>query len=272
MIFNWSWTGGISASELQSGAPVKSANVPARCRRSQRCPKIMKRRIVQTFTALGLIALLAGCTMPSGRPDYTANGALIGGASGAMIGAVADRHAPGVGALIGGAAGLVTGGLIGHGMDQQAEARERSVPPPGYVPPPVPPPPSLDDIKAMSKAGVTDDAIIGQINNSRAVYHLDANALIDLHNAGVSEKVITYMENTANMVVAQAPPPPPAETAVVAPGPDYVWVEGEWVWNGSAYTWIGGRWVLPPYHHAVWVRAHWEHGTHGWYRVGGQWH
>jgi hypothetical protein len=37
----------------------------------------------------------------SGQPDRTTNGALIGGASGAAIGALADRRAPGVGALIG---------------------------------------------------------------------------------------------------------------------------------------------------------------------------
>ena len=79
------------------------------------------------------------------------------------------------------------------------------------------------------------------------MYHLDANALIDLHKAGVSQKVIAYMVNTANPVVAQAPPPPPAETMVVAPGPDYVWVDGEWVWNGGTWVWIGGRWALPPY-------------------------
>lgn len=229
----------------------------------------MKPFIVQTVTALGLISLLAGCTTPSGRPDYTANGALIGGASGATIGALADRRAPGVGALIGGAAGLLAGGLVGHSMDQDAEARERAAA--AYAPPPPVPPPSLNDIKAMARAGVSDDAIIAQINNSRAVYHLDADALIDLHNAGVSEKVITFMENTVNVVATQAPPPPPTETVVVAPGPDYVWMDGEWVWNGGAYIWIGGHWALPPYRHAIWVRARWEHGPRGYYRVGGHW-
>ena len=58
----------------------------------------------------------------------------------------------------------------------------------------------------MTRTGMSDDVIIGQINNTRAVYNLDANALIDLHNAGVSQKVIAYMVNTANTVVAQAPP------------------------------------------------------------------
>ena len=231
----------------------------------------MKAIIVKAVTAIGLAGLLAGCTTPSGRPDYTANGALIGGASGAAIGALADRRAPGTGALIGGAAGLIAGGLIGHSMDQQAEYRSRYASPPAYYPPPPGPPPSVGDIKGMAKASLSDDVIIGQIINTRAVYNLDANALIDLHNAGVSQKVIAYMVNTANTVVAQAPPPPPAETVVVAPGPDYVWVNGEWVWNGGTWVWIGGRWALPPYRHVVWIGARWEHGPYGWHRVGGHW-
>jgi Glycine zipper/WXXGXW repeat (2 copies) len=230
----------------------------------------MKTIVVQTVTGIGLVSLLAGCTTPYGRPDYTANGALIGGASGAVLGSLADRRAPGAGALIGGAAGLIAGGLIGHSMDQDAEARERAAA--TYAPPPPStPPPSINDIKAMARAGVSDDVIIAQIVNSRAVYNLDADALIDLHNAGVSEKVITCMENTVNVVVGQAPPPPPAETVVAAPSPDYVWVDGAWAWNGVTYVWIGGHWVLPPYRHAVWVRVHWERGPRGWYRVGGRW-
>jgi hypothetical protein len=230
---------------------------------------MLKTIIVKSVAAVGLAGLLAGCTTPYGQPDYTANGALIGGASGATIGALADRREPGIGALIGGAAGLIAGGLVGHSMDQQAEAR--SAPPPAYYPPPPGPPPSINDIEAMTRSGLSDDVIIGQINNTRAVYHLDANALIDLHKAGVSQKVIAYMVNTANPVVAQAPPPPPAETMVVAPGPDYVWVDGEWVWNGGTWVWIGGRWALPPYRHAVWVGVRWERGPYGWHRAGGHW-
>ena len=230
----------------------------------------MQRTVVRFAAAAGLAGLLAGCTTPSGRPDYTANGALIGGASGAAIGALADRRAPGAGALIGGAAGLIAGGLIGHSMDQQAEARWRSAPPPTYYPPP-PPPPSIADIKAMTRSGLSDDVIIGQIITTRAAYNLNADALIDLHSAGVSQKVIAYMVNTANPVVAQAPPMPPTETVVVAPCPDYVWVDGEWCWNGGTWVWVGGRWALPPYRHAVWFSARWERGSHGWHRVGGHW-
>ncbi len=79
----------------------------------------------------------------------------------------------------------------------------------------------------------------------------DASALIDLKNAGVSQRVIAYMINTRTTVVAQAPPVPPAETVVVAPGPDYVWVERQWTWSGRSWVWIGGHCVLPPRPDAV---------------------
>lgn len=231
----------------------------------------MNHTFVRCLTGLALASMLVGCTSPGGRPDYTGSGALIGGASGAAIGAIADRRNPGAGALIGGAAGLITGGLIGHSMDRQAEARSYSAPPTAYVPAPPGPPPSLNDIKAMARAGVSDDNIINQINNTRAVYHLDSSAIIDLSNAGVSQKVIAYMINSADTVASQAPPPPQTETVVLSPGPDYVWVGGEWVWNGGAWVWIGGRWVLPPYRHAAWVEARWVRGPRGWYREPGRW-
>jgi len=227
----------------------------------------MKNTLVKVLTLAALSGILTGCVAPDGRPDNTGTGALVGGASGAAIGAMADRRNPAAGAAIGGVAGLITGALIGHSVDQQNAARERA---PGG--PALPPPPSLADIKALARAGVSDDIIINQINNSRAVYHLDASAIIDLSQAGVSQRVITYMINTTDTVVAtQAPPPPQTEVIVAAPGIGYTWVGGEWIWNGGAWVWVGGRWVRPPQPRAVWVEACWVRGPHGWYHQRGYW-
>ncbi|HTH46022.1 MAG TPA: YXWGXW repeat-containing protein [Candidatus Limnocylindria bacterium] len=237
----------------------------------------MKILVVKWVSLVALTGILAGCVDSYGRRDNTGSGALIGGASGAAIGAIADRRNPGAGALIGGVAGLITGGLIGHSVDQ-AEARR--YPPPTYVPPPpnyvpgtpAPPPPvSVADVENLSRSGMSDNDIINRINNTHTVFHLDADAIIALKNAGVSQNVIAYMVGTANSVASQAPPPAPTETVVVPPGPDYVWEPGEWVWNGGAWVWVGGRWAIPPYRHAVWVEAHWVAGRHGWYRVPGHW-
>ena len=232
----------------------------------------MKSKFTGILALTGLVALLAGCVSPDGRPDNTGTGALMGGATGATIGALADWRNPGAGALIGGAAGLIAGGLVGHSVDQQNEARRQYYAgPPPYPAAPPPQPLSIAEVKSMSKAGVSDDTIINQINNTRTVYHLDANTIIDLTNSGVSQRVISCMINTASAVASQAPPTPQVETVVAAPGPDYVWVNGEWIWNGATWVWISGRWVLGPYPHAIWVSARWEYGPYGWHHVPGHW-
>jgi hypothetical protein len=79
----------------------------------------LKHLSLALVTGLGLTA--AGCSTNAGT------GALIGGASGAGIGAIIghnshDRTAEG--ALIGGAVGAIGGGLIGNEIDK-SQARER---------------------------------------------------------------------------------------------------------------------------------------------------
>jgi hypothetical protein len=51
------------------------------------------------------------------------------------------------------------------------------------------------------------------------------------------------------------PPPRPRVVAVrpVAPGPDYVWVDGYWYPVGGHYKWHAGYWSRPPYVGARWV-------------------
>jgi hypothetical protein len=54
---------------------------------------------------------------------------------------------------------------------------------------------NLADLKALAKAEVADDIVISQINNTRSIFSLTAQAIIELKNAGVSERVIAYMMN-----------------------------------------------------------------------------
>jgi hypothetical protein len=195
---------------------------------------------------------VAGCYSPMGRPDYTASGALAGGATGAVIGSVAGR---GPGAAVGGAVGAIVGGLIGHGMDQTQEAQLRAQAPQTMQRVEQGQPLTVMDVKALVKAGIGDDLVISQIRNSRTVYHLTTADIIALKNAGVSERVIDFMINTPTQipsaevagVAGTAPPAPPPETVVVAPGPDYVWVGGAWVWFGGRWVWHRGYWHRPQY-------------------------
>ena len=159
---------------------------------------------------------MAGCYSPMGRPDYTASGALAGGATGAVIGSVAGR---GPGAAVGGAVGAIVGGLIGHGMDQTQEAQLRAQAPRTMQRVERGQPLTVMDVKALVKAGISDDLIISQIRNSRTVYHLTTADIIDLKNSGASEKIIDFMINTPTQIpsaqvagVTGPPPPGPTES------------------------------------------------------------
>ena len=217
-------------------------------------------------TALLLVIVvpmaLSACTNPYGRPDYTASGALAGGGTGAVVGSLA-RH-PGPGALVGGAVGAVVGGLIGHGMDQAQEAQLRQSAPQTLQRVEQGQPLTVADVEALAQAGISDDLIISQIRNSRTVYHLTTADIIALKNKEVSDRVIDFMINTPSQIpsaevvgeVGPQPPPPPPQQIVVAPGPDYVWVDGAWVWFGDGWMWHEGYWHRPayPYRHH---RHHW---------------
>ena len=183
---------------------------------------------------MALTVLLAGCVSPQGQPDNTATGALVGGATGAIIGSVVARN-PGAGAAVGAAAGVIAGGMLGHGVDQAEQTRMQAMEPPPFVQPG--PPLGIEDVKALAKAGLSDDLIVSQIRNSGTVYRLGAADIIALKTAGVSEKVIDCMINTPNTA---RPPAPAAGTVVVEPAvyPVYPYPYYPYPYWG----WYGGYW------------------------------
>jgi hypothetical protein len=119
---------------------------------------------------------------------------------------------------------------------------------------------TLADVKALVKAGISDQIIINQIRNSQTVYHLNTADILDLNNSKVSEKIIDFMINTATTVaqvqpqaptqvqtvqpasVIEAQQPPAVVDAVVVAPDDYIWVDGLWVWDGYAWGWRPGYW------------------------------
>ncbi len=242
----------------------------------------VKPTFLSLATAVAAVAL-TGCQYPDGEPNNTATGALAGGAAGAMTGAAigGPHNNAGPEALMGAAAGALAGGIIGNVMDQQQAAALRAQAPQTYVRVQEGQPLTVSDVKALAAARVSDDVIINQIRNSHTVYHLSSTDIIDLHNSRVSDTVINFMISTpsqvvndsnvpAGPVVAQAPPPPLVQSVVVSPGPGYVWIGGEWIWNGG-WVWRAGYWAYPPYSHAVWVPGYWHRGPHGWYCRTGHW-
>ena len=244
----------------------------------------MKLHVLTLNLALAVSAVgLTGCQNPNGTQNNTGSGALIGGAMGAITGAAigGPRHG-GEDALIGAVAGVIAGSLVGNSMDREQEARLKAQAPQTYVKVDQGQPLSIADVKALAKAGISEDVIINQIKNSRTSYHLSAADIIDLRDADVTDKVVNYMINTpatagdaspaSTVVIQQAPPPPPVETVVVAaPGPDYVWIGGEYEWSGISWVWIGGHWGYPPHPHAVWVGGRAWHDRYGWHHDHGYW-
>jgi hypothetical protein len=75
------------------------------------------------------------------------------------------------------------------------------------------------------------------------------------------------------VVVSSAPPPPPTvvDVETPAPGSDFVWIGGVWVWGpGGNWVWERGHWDRPPHPGAVWV-AHsyaYRDGRHVFVRGG----
>jgi len=62
---------------------------------------------------------------------------------------------------------------------------------------------SVPDIIQMSKDGVSSKDIISEIKQSHTAYDLKADQLIKLHNEGVQDSVINYMEETKIDLISQ---------------------------------------------------------------------
>lgn len=73
---------------------------------------------------------------------------------------------------------------------------------------PLPPPKAVsatmtnDSIIRMAKAGLSDDLIVDTIQNQPGQYTTDANSMIALKQAGVSDRVITAMVNKSRVKIA----------------------------------------------------------------------
>ena len=57
------------------------------------------------------------------------------------------------------------------------------------------PPPSIDQIVEMAKAGKPAEEIVRELQETRAVYPLTASQIVRLHEQGVPDAVLDYMQN-----------------------------------------------------------------------------
>jgi len=75
---------------------------------------------------------------------------------------------------------------------------------------------TMQEIVALSKAGVSDAVILALIERDKTIYALNADQLIALKHEGVSEPVVLAMLRSGR----QEPPPPPLTPVVEAPIPE----------------------------------------------------
>jgi hypothetical protein len=169
--------------------------------------------MARTIRNLALLALaaLTGCHSPYHTDRGALAGGLFGTGMGAAIGSGSGNTAEG--AIVGAAVGALTGGAIGHAIDE-SEARNRALIaaqlgreiPPNAV--------ALNDVIAMSQAGVSDELIVTHVRAHGMVAPLTPQDLITAKQAGISDVVVLAMQQPP-IQVASLPPPVPVPAGPV---------------------------------------------------------
>jgi hypothetical protein len=162
------------------------------------------RKAIQTGIVSICITGLVGCSSLPGSDEQ--QGAVIGGASGAAVGAAVSKENRALGAVIGGAVGAAGGYVIGKNKDKitgnddevQEAARNSEISPAtpeqartattgdvnndGFV--------TLDEVVALEKANLTDDQIIERLRATNQVFDLTEEQKRYLLDRGVSQNVV----------------------------------------------------------------------------------
>jgi hypothetical protein len=72
-------------------------------------------------------------------------------------------------------------------------------------------------------------------------------------------------------VTVRTRPEPPLYARPVAPGGNYVWIDGEWIRSGHGYAYRQGYWAAPRPRYHQYIPGHWQQRRHGWFWVRGHW-
>lgn len=106
-----------------------------------------------------------------------------------------QAHAPGS-ALVGGIVGAISEGIASSSLDNQARLIMEQKSPNTLNKIDRGQRLSLNDIKAMSDAGISDPVISMQIATTGSLFYLTTSDILDLKNSGVSDRVIDVMIQT----------------------------------------------------------------------------
>lgn len=151
--------------------------------------------------------LLGGCR----SPYHADRGAFWGGLTGLAVGtAVGDHNGNALaGAAIGTAAGTLAGAAIGQSMDNEDARNQAAIE--AHMGRRIAGAAKIDDVVAMSQAGLGDQVIITHIQSNGVPKRPSAAELIQMKNKGVSDPVLDAMQQAPlpNMGVARARGPRP---------------------------------------------------------------
>ncbi len=128
---------------------------------------------------------------------YADQGAALGGIAGAITGAALGDHNgnAAAGAIVGTALGVMTGAAVGESMDAELDHRQALIEQRtgrkmlGQV--------TTMDVMTLAGSGISDDVIANHIRANGVAEKLTPSDIIELHENGVSEKVINTMQQTA---------------------------------------------------------------------------
>ena len=167
-------------------------------------------------TLLCILAVVSWCSISLGQ-SYRNQDAAVGGLAGAVIGGIIghQNHETPEGALIGGAVGAIAGGLLGNSKDQQiSQQRHYAYHAQQFRQQQIGRAVSIADVVNMSRSGLSDSVIVNHIRTNGVIDHVGTHEIISMHNRGVSEHVITAMQQAPRAgsiphetVVVHSPPP-----------------------------------------------------------------
>lgn len=156
-----------------------------------------------------LVLWAGGCA----SPYHADRGALFGGLTGAGVGALVGNAVgnTGAGAAIGAGVGALSGAAVGGALDDM-EARNRAEIEARLGRPMAAGSVTIDDVIAMSHAGVPEEVMVSHIRNHGVARPLQTADLIHLQSNRVPPRVIQTMQEPpvqAAPVVVHQPAPPP---------------------------------------------------------------
>lgn len=137
------------------------------------------------------LAIFPGCASPYRSDQGALLGGLLGAGTGALVGSAVGNA--GAGAAIGAGVGAISGAAIGSELDE-IEARNRAEIA-QHLGRPVPAQPvAIDDVIAMSKAGVDENLIVNHVRAHGVAAPPNASDLILLQREGVSARIVAAMQ------------------------------------------------------------------------------